>query len=43
MGEFLLENAVGLILGTGNVGDSLRFEKDVTHTYLSKDGGITKE
>ena len=28
-------------MSTGNIGESLRKEEDVTHTYLSKDGGLT--
>ncbi|KAF4748383.1 Sorl1p, partial [Perkinsus olseni] len=36
-----LETAVGLIMGTGNVGPYLRFEKDEVNTYLSRDGGLT--
>merc|ERR1719265_1817919 len=32
------ETAVGIIMGTGNVGNSLRFEADQTSTYLSRDG-----
>uniref|UniRef100_A0A7S0AB98 VPS10 domain-containing protein n=1 Tax=Pyrodinium bahamense TaxID=73915 RepID=A0A7S0AB98_9DINO len=35
------ENAVGIIMGTGNVGPYLRFEQDQTNTYLSRDGGLT--
>mmetsp|Transcript_14973 Transcript_14973/g.47169 ORF Transcript_14973/g.47169 Transcript_14973/m.47169 type:complete len:873 (+) Transcript_14973:76-2694(+) len=35
------ENAVGIIMGTGNVGPYLRFEPDQTNTYLSRDGGLT--
>jgi len=36
---YSLESAVGLIIGTGNVGPSLGFEKDVTHTFFSQDAG----
>jgi len=35
------ENAIGIIMGTGNVGPYLRFEPDQTNTYLSRDGGLT--
>jgi len=35
------ENAVGIIMGTGNVGPYLRFEPDQTNTFLSRDGGLT--
>mmetsp|Transcript_24086 Transcript_24086/g.75500 ORF Transcript_24086/g.75500 Transcript_24086/m.75500 type:complete len:904 (+) Transcript_24086:63-2774(+) len=35
------ENAIGIIMGTGNVGPNLRFEPDQTNTYLSRDGGLT--
>jgi len=35
------ENSVGIIMGTGNVGPSLRFEPEETNTYLSRDGGLT--
>jgi hypothetical protein len=35
------ENAVGIIMGTGNVGPYLRFEPDQTNTYLSRDGGLS--
>eukprot|EP00419_Tripos_fusus_P088245 CAMPEP_0172861924 /NCGR_PEP_ID=MMETSP1075-20121228/72937_1 /TAXON_ID=2916 /ORGANISM="Ceratium fusus, Strain PA161109" /LENGTH=856 /DNA_ID=CAMNT_0013710117 /DNA_START=111 /DNA_END=2681 /DNA_ORIENTATION=- len=35
------ENAVGILMGTGNVGPYLRFEPDQTNTYLSRDGGLT--
>ncbi|KAF4668158.1 Sorl1p [Perkinsus chesapeaki] len=38
---YSLESAVGLIMGTGNVGPYLRFEKDEVNTYLSRDGGLT--
>eukprot|EP00397_Hematodinium_sp_SG-2012_P006934 GEMP01006971.1.p1 GENE.GEMP01006971.1~~GEMP01006971.1.p1 ORF type:complete len:841 (+),score=152.98 GEMP01006971.1:153-2675(+) len=34
-------NAIGVIMGTGNVGAYLRFESDQTNTYLSRDGGLT--
>jgi len=35
------ERAVGIIMGTGNVGPYLRFEPDQVNTYLSRDGGLT--
>jgi hypothetical protein len=35
------ESAVGIVMGTGNVGRTLRFEPDQTNTYLSRDGGLT--
>jgi hypothetical protein len=35
------ENAVGMIIGTGNVGSYLSFQKDEINTYLSRDGGLT--
>lgn len=35
------ENAVGIIMGTGNVGAYLRFEPDQVNTYLSRDGGLS--
>ncbi|UKK00004.2 sortilin [Theileria orientalis] len=38
---YSVENAVGLILGTGNVGDHLTFESSSVNTFLSRDGGLT--
>lgn len=38
---YSLESAVGLIMSTGNIGESLREEQDVTHTYISKDAGLS--
>lgn len=35
------ENAVGIVMSTGNVGPYLRFEPDQVNTYLSRDGGLT--
>jgi hypothetical protein len=35
------ENAVGLIIGTGNVGYHLANRADEVNTYLSRDGGLT--
>lgn len=35
------ENAVGIIMGTGNTGPYLRFEADAVNTYLSRDGGLS--
>jgi len=34
-------DAVGLIVGTGNVGNYLNIDEDKIHTYLSRDGGLT--
>lgn len=38
---YSVENAVGIIMGTGNVGEYLRNEKEEVNTYLSRDGGLT--
>eukprot|EP00386_Alphamonas_edax_P014095 GDKI01043378.1.p1 GENE.GDKI01043378.1~~GDKI01043378.1.p1 ORF type:complete len:717 (+),score=231.79 GDKI01043378.1:264-2153(+) len=38
---YSVDNAVGIIMGTGNVGPSLRYEPDEINTYLSRDGGLT--
>jgi len=38
---YSIENAIGIIMGTGNVGSYLRFEPDQINTYLSRDGGLT--
>uniref|UniRef100_A0A0G4F4M6 VPS10 domain-containing protein n=1 Tax=Chromera velia CCMP2878 TaxID=1169474 RepID=A0A0G4F4M6_9ALVE len=38
---YSVENAVGIILGTGNVGGHLRYEPDEINTYLSRDGGVS--
>lgn len=38
---YSIETAVGLIMGTGNVGNTLRFEPEETNTFLSRDGGLT--
>lgn len=35
------ENAVGIILGTGNVGSHLANRPDEVNTYMSRDGGLT--
>lgn len=35
------ENAIGIIMGTGNIGAYLRFEPDQINTFLSRDGGLT--
>ena len=35
------ESAVGLIIGTGNVGSYLSNRADEINTYLSRDGGLT--
>lgn len=34
-------NAVGILMGSGNVGRELNFERAKTSTYLSRDGGLT--
>ncbi|KAK6589998.1 hypothetical protein RS030_192776 [Cryptosporidium xiaoi] len=38
---YSVENAIGIILGTGNVGSHLSFEHDEINTYMSRDGGHT--
>eukprot|EP00917_Polyrhabdina_sp_WS-2016_P005627 GHVP01012586.1.p1 GENE.GHVP01012586.1~~GHVP01012586.1.p1 ORF type:complete len:916 (+),score=151.78 GHVP01012586.1:372-3119(+) len=38
---YSVEAAVGLVMGTGNVGSSLEYESDNVNTYLSRDGGLT--
>lgn len=38
---YSIENAVGIIMGTGNVGSHLRYENDEVNTFLSRDGGLT--
>jgi len=38
---YSVENAIGLIMGTGNIGPYLRFEPDQVNTFLSRDGGLT--
>ncbi|KAL8275914.1 hypothetical protein Esti_000176 [Eimeria stiedai] len=38
---YSVENAIGIIMGTGNVGSYLRAEKEEVNTYLSRDGGLT--
>eukprot|EP00914_Ancora_sagittata_P014525 GHVO01028384.1.p1 GENE.GHVO01028384.1~~GHVO01028384.1.p1 ORF type:complete len:816 (-),score=140.45 GHVO01028384.1:141-2588(-) len=38
---YSLENAVGLIIGTGNIGSHLKFDAALTNTYISRDGGLT--
>lgn len=38
---YSVENALGLIMGTGNVGPHLRNEPNEINTYLSRDGGLT--
>jgi hypothetical protein len=35
------DNAVGIIIGTGNVGKFLSYKEDELNTYLSRDGGVT--
>ena len=34
------ENAIGMIIGTGNVGAYLSNRADEVNTYLSRDGGL---
>jgi len=34
-------NAVGIIMGTGNVGPYLSYDVNDTNTYVSRDGGLT--
>eukprot|EP00927_Polykrikos_kofoidii_P066198 TRINITY_DN61841_c0_g1_i1.p1 TRINITY_DN61841_c0_g1~~TRINITY_DN61841_c0_g1_i1.p1 ORF type:complete len:870 (-),score=172.66 TRINITY_DN61841_c0_g1_i1:108-2717(-) len=38
---YSIENAIGMIMGTGNVGPHLRYEPDQVNTYISRDGGLT--
>ncbi|KAF7456639.1 putative sortilin [Cryptosporidium felis] len=38
---YSVENAVGIILGTGNVGSYLSFDHEDVNTYMSRDGGHT--
>jgi hypothetical protein len=33
-------NAIGIILGAGNVGEALTDNRDEVNTYLSRDGGL---
>jgi len=35
------QNAVGLIMGIGNLGTQLKFDDEEINTYLSRDGGLT--
>jgi len=35
------ESCIGIVMGTGNVGASLRFEPEETATFISRDGGLT--
>lgn len=35
------QNAVGLIMGIGNLGSQLKFDDAEINTYLSRDGGLT--
>lgn len=35
------QNAVGLIMGIGNLGTQLKFDNEEINTYLSRDGGLT--
>ena len=34
-------NAIGILIGTGNVGNYLSNRKDEINTYLSRDAGLT--
>ena len=34
-------NGLGIVMGTGNVGDYLSYEEDEVNTFLSRDGGRT--
>jgi len=38
---YSIEQAVGIIMGTGNVGPYLRYEPDQVNTFLSRDGGLS--
>ena len=38
---YSVDSAVGLVLGTGNIGEQLSFNPNETHTYLSRDGGLS--
>ncbi|KEG04583.1 sortilin, putative [Plasmodium vinckei vinckei] len=38
---YSIENAVGIIMGTGNVGSHLKYKSDEVNTFLSRDGGVT--
>lgn len=35
------ENAVGLIMGIGNLGSQLKYDAEEINTYMSRDGGLT--
>lgn len=35
------KNSAGILMGTGNVGEELSFDKSQTNTYVSRDGGHT--
>ena len=35
------QNAVGLIMGIGNLGTELKYDVEEVNTYLSRDGGLT--
>ena len=35
------KNSIGVIIGTGNVGNYLSNRKDEINTYLSRDAGLT--
>ena len=38
---YTTENSIGIIIGTGNVGNYLSYREDLINTYLSRDGGNT--
>eukprot|EP01068_Selenidium_serpulae_P014006 Selendium_serpulae@DN6037_c0_g1_i2.p1 len=38
---YSVDNAPGIIMGTGNVGAHLRYETDDVNTFLTRDGGLT--
>ena len=38
---YSVDNSIGLIIATGNVGDYLSTRADEINTFLSRDGGLT--
>jgi len=34
-------NSIGILMGSGNVGNALSFRRSITNTYLSRDAGLT--
>ena len=38
---YTTENSIGIIIGTGNVGDYLSNDPEDINTYMSRDGGLT--